>query len=208
MGRDVFLLLTHFGMIALISELHYRLCGIIKTMRRIVLYIAVSLNGKIARSDGNVDWLEKVPNPDNIDYGYKEFLETIDTTIQGNKTYTQLMGWGIDFPYKDKTNFVFTRNQELIDNDNVKFIKNDHVQFIRELKTKEGKGIWVIGGGQLITMLFNEYLIDEIQLFLMPIVISPGIDLIEFVPNEKLMNLIEVHQYSNGVVFMKYRTKV
>ena len=177
-------------------------------MRKIVLYIAVSLNGKIARSDGSVDWLEKVPNPDNFDYGYEEFLETIDTTIQGYKTYAQLVGWGIDFPYKNKTNYVFTRNQELIDNENVKFIKNDHVQFVRELKAKEGKGIWLIGGGQLITMLLNENLLDEIQLFLMPVVISPGIDLVEFVPNEILLNLIDVHQYSNGVVFMKYGNKV
>ena len=69
----------------------------------------MSLNGKIARPDGSVDWLDSIPNPEKIDYGYGQFIESIDTTLMGNKTYNQLIGWGIDFPYPDKQNFVFSQ---------------------------------------------------------------------------------------------------
>lgn len=79
-------------------------------MRKVKLYIACSLNGKIAAKDGSVNWLETIPNPDKTDYGYLEFQKTIDTTIQGYSTYKQIIDWGIDFPYKETKNFVFTRS--------------------------------------------------------------------------------------------------
>ena len=59
--------------------------------RKLILYIASSLNGKIADAEGRVDWLESMPNPDKLDYGYAEFYDSIDTTIQGNATYKQVM---------------------------------------------------------------------------------------------------------------------
>ena len=71
-------------------------------MRKIKLYIAISLNGKIAKSDGSVDWLELIPKPKDDDYGYSDFHKNIDTTIQGYSTYNQIMGWKIDFPYEEK----------------------------------------------------------------------------------------------------------
>ena len=66
-------------------------------LRKIKLYIAISLNGKIADADGNVHWLESIPNPDKSDHGYADFYNSIDTTIQGNNTYNQIINWGIEF---------------------------------------------------------------------------------------------------------------
>jgi len=80
-------------------------------VRKIKLYIATSLNGKIASSDGNVDWLESIPNPEKTDYGYKAFYDSIDTTIQGYNTYNQILNWDIDFPYKGKKNYVLTKKK-------------------------------------------------------------------------------------------------
>jgi dihydrofolate reductase len=82
-------------------------------MRKIVLYIAASLDGKIARKDGDVKWLDEFSDPEQMDYGYNDFLNSIDTTLMGNNTYKQLLGFGIDFPYRGKTNYVFTRNARL-----------------------------------------------------------------------------------------------
>ncbi|PLX03162.1 MAG: dihydrofolate reductase, partial [Marinilabiliales bacterium] len=59
----------------------------------------MSLNGKIAKKDGSVGWLDNIPNPEKSDFGYKEFYDSVDTTIQGNSTYKQIISWGIDFPY-------------------------------------------------------------------------------------------------------------
>jgi dihydrofolate reductase len=173
-------------------------------MRKVKLYIAISLNGKIARQDGSVDWLESINNPEETDYGYSEFYETIDTTIQGNNTYRQVLSWGIDFPYPDKKNYVLTQNKGLENTRYVEFVSENHLEFIRELKKQEGKDIWLIGGGTINTLFINEKLIDEIQVFVMPIVLSQGIELFEAFPEETQLRLIESKSYSTGAVELKY----
>ena len=122
----------------------------------------MSLNGKIADADGGVDWLETIPNPDKLDFGYAEFYKSIDTTIMGNNTYSQICSWGIDFPYPDKKNFVLTRKKMLKNTEYVDFISTNHISFIKELKAGKGADIWLIGGGQVNTMLLNEDLVDAI----------------------------------------------
>ena len=174
-------------------------------MRQIKLYIGMSLNGKIARANGGVDWLEGIPKPDKSDYGYDEFMKSIDTTIQGYSSYKQILDWGIEFPYKTTKNYVITRNKTHKDNDHVMFISENHIQKIKELKHEAGKDIWLIGGGQINTFLFNENLIDEMQVFVMPITLPDGIELFENLPVEKQLTLRETETYSNGVVKIIYQ---
>ena len=174
-------------------------------MKKIISYIAISLNGKIAKPDGSVYWLESIPNPEKLDYGYAKFSKSIDTTIQGGNTYRQLLDWGIGFPYKTDKNFVFTRNPGLDKIGNVEFITTDHVSFVKDLKNGQGKNIWVVGGGQINTLLFNEGLIDELIVFVMPIVLSEGIDLFEGLPKERQLNLIRSECYSTSVIELHYK---
>jgi len=176
-------------------------------MRKIKLFIAISLNGKIADSTGNVYWLDSIPNPNNIDHGYAEFYKSIDTTIQGNNTYNQIMSWGIEFPYSDKKNYVLTHKKGLENTENVEFISENHISVIKQIKNQKGKDIWLIGGGQINTMLLNENLIDEIQIFTMPIIISNGIELFENLPKETHLKLIKTKLYSTGAVELKYKVK-
>lgn len=176
-------------------------------MKKIKLYIAASLNGRIAQSDGSVEWLESIPNPEKSDYGYEEFYNSIDTTIQGNSTFNQIVGWGIDFPYANKKNYVFTRKKGLENNKYVEFISENHIEFIKQLKQQNGKDIWLIGGGQINTMLLNRGLIDEIQIFVMPIVLSDGIELFESLPKETPLKLIETKAFTSGVVELKYKVE-
>lgn len=173
-------------------------------MRKTILYIAASLNGKIAKADGSVGWLESIPNPDKLDYGYYGFYKSIDTTIQGYKTYTQVLSWGVDFPYSDKKNYVFTRKKGLVDTQDVAFVSENHIEFLKQLKSENGKGIWIVGGGMLNTKLLDANLIDEIQLFVMPIVLDNGIDLFDSLFNETKLSLLKSKSYSNGVVELRY----
>ena len=168
-------------------------------MRKIILYIASSLNGLIADKDGKVDWLEQIPNPNKNDYGYSNFVKTIYTTIQGNNTYKQIMGWGIEFPYKETTNYVITNNQNITNNDNVKYISNNHIEFIRNLKLQKGKNIWLIGGGKVNSLLLENNLIDEIYLFLMPIILEDGIKIFEGIDFNKSLKILDTKSYSSGV---------
>ncbi len=173
-------------------------------MRKIKLYIATSLNGKIASSDGGVDWLESIPNPEKTDYGYEAFFNSIDTTIQGYNTYNQIINWGIDFPYKGKKNYVLTRKKQIEKTEFVEFIKENHIDFIKDLKAQEGGDIWLVGGSQANTLILNAGLLDEIQVFVMPIILSGGIDLFDAFPNHTQLKLLETKSYSSGVVEMKY----
>lgn len=177
-------------------------------MRKVKLYIAISLNGKIAKLDGSVEWLESIPNPEKIDHGYSKFYESIDTTIQGNNTYKQILSWGIDFPYADKTNYVFTKQNGLNNTEYVEYVSENHVEFVKHFKKQKGKDIWLIGGGKLNTLFLNENLIDEIQVFVIPIVLTEGIDLFENLPKETRLTLIESKSYSTGTVELNYKVDV
>ena len=175
--------------------------------RKVKLYIAISLDGKIAKADGSVGWLEDLPNPDRIDYGYTDFTATIDTTLMGNSTYQMILSFGIDFPYADKTNYVFTRDASLQKDDNVTFISQDIGPFVRELKAKPGKDIWLIGGAQINTLLLNLGLVDELMIFVMPIVLGAGIDLFAEIPKTTYLNLLGSTTYNTGAVELRYEIK-
>ena len=113
-----------------------------------------------------MSWLDEFSKPDEFDYGYSDFLDSVDTTLMGNNTYRQLQGWGLDFPYRDKANFIFTRNRKLNEDGYVKYISQKHIQFVKRLKADTGKDIWLIGGGEINTILLNERLIDELIIFI------------------------------------------
>ncbi|MDH5380896.1 MAG: dihydrofolate reductase family protein [Cyclobacteriaceae bacterium] len=174
-------------------------------MKKLILYIASSLNGKIARLDGSVEWLENIPNPEKTDHGYFEFYKSIDTTLQGYNTYKQILDWGIDFPYKGTKNFVLTSKQDLSPTKDIEFINHDHIEFVKNLKSQQGKDIWLIGGGKTNTILFNAGLIDEIKLYIMPIVIPEGISIFESIPVEKHLKLLASKTYSTGAVELHYQ---
>ncbi len=173
-------------------------------MAKIKLYIAQSLNSKIALTDGSVEWLETIPNPDNTDHGYAEFLDSVGITIMGNNTYRQLISWGIEFPYKTKTNYVFTQNNEVQNTEFVTFINGNHLRFIRDLKATAKTDIWLIGGGRLNTWFLNEDLIDEIYVFTMPIIVEGGIELFEAIPKQTRLILTESKRYNSGAVELRY----
>ncbi len=173
-------------------------------MRKVKLYLAISLNGKIAKADGSVEWLDAIPNPEESDYGYFDFYKTIDTTIQGKTTYDQIMGWGIEFPYADNNNYVFTSQHDLENTEHVEFVSENHIKFVKELKQLPGKDIWLVGGGKLNTTFLNAGLIDEINVHVMPIILTEGIDLFGALPDESNLKLIESKSYFSGVVELRY----
>ena len=173
-------------------------------MRKIILYIAMSLDGKIAKPNGDVSWLEEIPVPDNEDYGYGALIERIDTTLMGNKTFKQIQQFEGEFPYKGLKNFIFTQNSEQMNSDDVEYVSGDVVTFIKELKTQPGKDIWLIGGGQINALLLNHHLIDEIIAFMMPVVLGTGIPMFHSLAEQSFLKHTESISYPNGVVLLRY----
>ncbi|MBX0333486.1 dihydrofolate reductase family protein [Pontibacter sp. HSC-14F20] len=175
-------------------------------MRKIILYIAVSTDGYIARSDGNIDWLhDKKYNIPDEDFGYTAFLQTIDTTLMGHNTYREILGFEMPFPYPELTNYVFSRSEQ-INTEHVSFVKEQVVDFIEKLKEQPGKDIWLIGGGQLNATVLNAGLLDEIILTYIPIVLGKGIPLFSAETEEHKLKLIPTENklYRNGFLQVRY----
>jgi len=171
-------------------------------MGKKIMYITMSLNGKIARNNRDVDWLESIPNPTKNDYGYHSFYNEMDFTIQRYKTYKQVANWGIDFPYPDTENYVFTTKQNLKNIKDVNFIIKEHLQLVKDLKAKGNT--WIIGGGMINTMLLNSGLLDELRIFVMPVVLPDGKELFGGTPLESRLKLTETITHPNGVLELRY----
>ena len=173
-------------------------------MRKVILYIAISLDGKIARANGSVDWLEKVPNPDQSDFGFFDFIKGIDTVLMGNKTYQQVLGFDVPYPYTDQTSYIFTRNTALDKDENATFISGNIGEFVRDLKKQDGKDIWLIGGGEIIYQLLEEGLVDEAIVHVMPIMLGNGIPLVSKELPDRFLTLLESKTYPGGAVELRY----
>lgn len=136
----------------------------------------MSLDGYIARENGDIDWLlEKSPS-DPEDYGYPEFFRTIDTVIMGKATYDQLPELTETFPYKDKKCYVFSRTASGR-NENVEYVSGDIGAFVEELKRRPGKDIWLVGGSELIEGFMEAGAVDEFMIGVIPVLIGRGIPL-------------------------------
>ncbi|NJL11939.1 MAG: dihydrofolate reductase [Microscillaceae bacterium] len=173
-------------------------------MRKVQLYIAATLDGYIARLNGQVDFLETIPAPESApaDYGYADFYALTDTTLMGYETYKFIVESGHAFPYPDKQNFVFSRHSRPASPD-VEFVKGDALAFVQKLKAQEGQNIWLVGGGQINALLLNAGLIDEILLTLFPVVLGAGIPLFASNVKESFLSTQSVERYSNGVLALK-----
>lgn len=174
-------------------------------MRQVTLYIAASLDGYIARKDGSLDWLTDLPGSDGSDHGYAEFYETIDTVIMGRKTYEEVLGFDVEWPYADAQTYVVSRSpQQKIKTDNTRLISDDVVDMISEMKAADGKDIWLVGGGELVSLFLRYGLIDKIILSVAPVVLGDGIQLFPNIENEIKLKLEDVRTFSSGIATLTY----
>lgn len=172
--------------------------------RKIVLYIAMSLDGYIARSNGAVDWLSGQGEVLEIDNGYEEFYSTIDTVVMGRITYEQVINelspniW----VYEGKKCYVFTE-KEYEYNEKVEFTSESIVEFVSDIKSELGKDIWLVGGGKLIHEFINKNLIDKYIITIIPTILGEGIPLFIKENSEIKLKLIE-NKSIDGMVELTY----
>lgn len=157
--------------------------------RKVILYIAVSLDNYIARENGDVEWLSGDGSNPNADNGYEEFYKTIDVVILGKSTYDQVIGWG-EYPYKNCKSYVYTR-KEVEDNEYVKFTNETPRELIAKLKEKQGKNIWIVGGADIVDIFLKEDLIDEFIIATIPTILGKGIPLFKENNKEIKLKLVE-----------------
>jgi dihydrofolate reductase len=171
-------------------------------MRKVVIYIAASLDGYIADSEGSVDWLPPVSVDE--DYGYTEFLATVDATLLGRTTYDQVLTFG-EWSYPKLTNYVFTHQPPAeAAHPSVRFVTEDPAAFVRQLKQQEGGTIWLIGGSLLAAPLFAAGLVDELMLFVVPRLLGAGIPLWRQ-GHAQPLQLLRTHAWPDGMTLLHYQ---
>ncbi|HEX9421846.1 MAG TPA: dihydrofolate reductase family protein [Pyrinomonadaceae bacterium] len=173
--------------------------------RKIIVYIATSADGYIARRDGSVDWLNR---PRTVgDYGMGAFYKTVDTILWGSKTY----GVGLEMTAGDLSayvpkikNYVFTRHPPRTAPPGFEFVNEPINQFAERLRATLGKNIWMMGGGKIIASFLDAGEIDEFIIHVIPTFIGEGIPLIAPKHRNVPLKLLSVRDYPDGVIRVHY----
>ena len=167
-------------------------------MRKIILNLAVSLDGFIAGPHGEYDWCFA-----DADYGMTNFLNSVDAVVMGGKSYRLLLQYGA--PYPEFTNYVFTRTEKTTSYHNVVFTDGDIPEFVAELKAQRGKNIWLFGGAEIIHPLLENDLVDELLLAVHPLLLGDGLPLFRKLAERKVFKLADTITYPSGLVQLYYK---
>lgn len=139
-------------------------------MRKIIVYIAVSADGYIARSDGDVEWLNRPRIRGN--YGIAEFYKSIDTILWGRKT----AGFGKNARFDAKVkNYIFSHHPPKSNPPGAEFVREPIAAFAKRLRKATGKEIWMMGGAGIIASFLDANQIDEFMIHVIPTLIGEGI---------------------------------
>ncbi len=170
-------------------------------MRKLVYYVAASLDGYIARGDGAIDWLP-APTP-RQDYGYAKFLERIDELIIGRKTYEQLLNFGA-WPYGGRKCHVLSRRWAGHRDVHAEFTDTAPAALLRRMRKQPGRDIWLVGGGESAHAFFAAGAVDEIILTIVPILLGEGRPLF-LQPRESAgLKLRDTRVFPDGLVRLHY----
>ena len=177
--------------------------------RKIILDLAVTLDGFIEGKNGEVDWCIM-----DSDMGFTDFLNQIDTILYGRKSYDL---WGQYIPkFEDsdtekeiwklvhsKKKYVFSKTQKETDNQAI-FINDNILEEVNKLKNRSGKDIWLYGGASLITTFINLGLVDEFRLSIHPVVLGEGKPLFSDLRQRLNLKTVNTRTFSSGVVQIIY----
>ncbi len=164
-------------------------------MSKVTLFIATSLDGYIAGTDGNISWLFS-----DQDYGYKVFYKKVDAVVMGHKTYKQSVAFGETFEGKEC--YVLSRRKKGME-DHVTFVKGIPDSLIGPMS--KAQRIWLVGGSEIIYEFMKRKLVDEFEIFVHPILLGDGIPLFKPGYPQQELALVDVNKFESGLVQLSYR---
>ena len=171
-------------------------------MKRIILYITSSIDGRIAGPEA-IESFREYPASESLNRDYREFTASIDTVIMGGKTYRELLTRDIVWPYGDRTTYVISRH-DWGAKDTVRFITGNIAETVGKLRTEPGRDIWLTGGGETVSMLLKAGLVDEMRILYLPVILGGGAPLFPGQPRTSQWVLSRSREYDNGVVEHRY----
>jgi dihydrofolate reductase len=175
---------------------------------QVSLYIAASLDGFIARSEGSIDWLENLAGSDD-DYGYGEFMETVKVSVMGRRTYEQVRTFP-EWPYEGRRTVVMSSGDPLNDA-RVETSAETPAALVARLRAEypgDGGRLWLVGGGALASAFLAAHLVDEMVLTIVPVLLGDGIRLFQGGFPETLYRHQETRTFITGFVQLTYLKQI
>lgn len=169
--------------------------------KKIIVYIAASLDGYIARENGEIDWLASVEGEG--DNGYEAFYQTCDAVVMGKATYDHVLKLTSEFPYSDKKCYVFSCSAQG-ENQHVEFVNESVASFLNSLN-QDNKKIWLVGGSDILADFLTAKRVDEFIISVIPVLLGGGIPL--FKQGIPEMNLKLTHMKQYGQIAQLYYEK-
>ncbi|QZT38011.1 dihydrofolate reductase family protein [Halosquirtibacter xylanolyticus] len=173
-------------------------------MRKVILYISMSLDGYIATKNDDISWLDQVM-VEGEDYGYNDFYKDIDTYIVGKNTYDVILTLtGGTLPQARNLDCYVITRQNIEKQKNITFYNQDIESLIVDLRSKEGKNIVCDGGGQIVKLLMEKNLIDEYVITVIPTILGDGKRLFVGGVNPIDLKALPCKSFDSGVVQLHY----
>lgn len=167
---------------------------------KISIYIATSIDGYIARKDGNLDWLQYGHTGDE-DYGFKNFINSVDALILGRNTYEVVSGFD-EWPYKGKRVVVLSNTLNDVRKE-AELFQGQLTDLASLLYSEDIKHVW-IDGGITISKFLEAGLVDDITISVISMILGSGIPLFSIMNKEHKCQLISTQSYPSGLVQLKY----
>jgi dihydrofolate reductase len=178
---------------------------------RVVIHMAASVDGFIARTDGSVDWLETADHYERgepMSAAHATAVEnSIDCYVMGSRTYETAFGFdakGMGWPYGSKPTFVLTKRTLPKTRSSVEFHSGDLTRFVEDRLKPNYRSIWLVGGGALSGECLRRGLADEIRYAILPVLIGDGISFFDRLDKDVALHLVDVKGYRNGMVELHY----
>ena len=173
-------------------------------MRKVILYIAMSLDGYIADRKGNVNWLAGQDDAGEQIDTYGAFINEVDTVVMGWNTYRQITTElsPEEWPYQGLTTYVITHRRQPSSAD-IRFVQEEPCSLVRRLREEQGRAIWICGGSRIIRPLVQEDLLDVYHISVIPTILGAGLPLFAEI-SQKIKLKLRSTQVYNGIVESVY----
>jgi dihydrofolate reductase len=168
---------------------------------RFRVYIAQSLDGFIASPDGSIDWLDPFPG---ATFGFDDFIGGVRTIVMGRASYDQVRSFG-SWPYAGTRTYVLTSRPFSPDRDDIACWTAGMPLLVEEIERSEEGDVWVMGGASTIGALLDFGRVDQVEVFVLPLLIGSGVPL-HAAHEPRPLRLIEAAPLAHGVVKLTYAT--
>jgi dihydrofolate reductase len=173
------------------------------SMSRVIVYIATSLDGFIARKDDDISWLDPF-NAGGEDYGFSDFMKTVGTAVMGARTYEQSLTHPERLLTGIKTYILTSRSLPIAAGIDAELWHGTLSGLVKKIRQESSEDVYIVGGGQVISRFLDEGLVDEIRQFIVPVILKEGIPLYTGLSREIAFRLLQAVPYRSGIVQLRY----